>query len=122
MIISICCNNPDNGSFTGRLLCVDYASMELRHDDWLHGCAIAFLPNCKVRISRRTFEYEAHREWFGNWCWDGLAMRRHEAGRLLRYLHDSGCWACEGGPTRLFDWFNAPKRQTTAVTVSQPSA
>jgi hypothetical protein len=62
-----------------------------------------------VRIGRRTFRYENRKEWFGNWCWDGLRMRPKEARRLLRWLRATGAWRCEGGPTRLFDWFNRPQ-------------
>jgi len=124
MIISICCNDPANGSFTGRLLCVDYASMELCYNNWYNGrgCSVSFKGDDRVRISRRLFTYAERKIWYGNWCWDALTMERKEARRLLRYLHDSGCWACESGPTRLYEWFNAPKRQPIVSQTCSPAA
>jgi hypothetical protein len=112
MIVSLCCNDPDNGQFTGRLVALDYSDLELRHDDWFRGCVVRYLGDGKVRISRRVFTFERHKEWYGNWAWDGVWMRRQEAKRLLRYLRDSGAWTCEAGPSRLYDWFNAPRPQT----------
>src|SRR5690348_12236704 len=87
-LISIACNNPDTGHFTGRFSALHYGDdqdMELQHMDWYGGVRITYLDDGKVRISRRIFEYEREKEWYGNWCWNAFWMRRSEARRLLRY-------------------------------------
>jgi hypothetical protein len=106
VIVSVCCNDPDNGLFAGRLWRVDYADMELSHDDWERGCAFSYHEPNVIKVSRRLFIYKQRKEWFGNWCWDALWMSRDEARRLVRYLCDSGVWSCEAGPSRLFEWFH----------------
>lgn len=112
LIVHLCCNNPDNGFFDGRLLKVEYEGLELIHDDWLRGCSINFLGNGRaVRISRRVFHYRDMREWVGNWCWNAISMDKKEAHRLILYLRDSGQWTCEGGPTRIYDWFNKSAKE-----------
>jgi hypothetical protein len=110
-IVSIACNSHENGAFRGRADSIHYGDdqdLELQHQDWYRGVKVTFLKDGRVRIGRRTFVYERHKEWYGNWCWDGFWMKRKEARRLLRYLHDSGRWHCEAGPCRLYDWFNRP--------------
>lgn len=106
VIVSVAVNCPDNGQFDGRCTAIEYNDMELRHDDWLRGCAFAYLGNGYIRVSRRLFKTVGGKEWYGNWCWDAVAMERKEARRLLRYIRDSGHWHCESAPTRLYNWFN----------------
>jgi hypothetical protein len=108
--ISIACNDPDNGNFVGRFDMLHYGNdqdLELQHDHWGRGVRVRYLGDGKVRISRRVFEYEREKEWWGNWCWNAFWMQPREARRLLRYLRDSGHWHCEAGPCRLYHWFNS---------------
>lgn len=112
--ISIACNHPDNGHFRGRFDSLHYGNeqdMELQHTYWWHGVRVRYLGDGKVRISRRVFRFVREKEWFGNWCWNGLWMEVKEARRLLRYLRDSGDWHCEAGPQRLFHWFNSTSQR-----------
>jgi hypothetical protein len=107
--ISIACNHPDNGHFMGHFDAVHYGDdqdMELQQTMGSRPFAIRFLDDSRVRIRHRIFKYTWDKEWFGNWCWHGFRMERSEARRLLRYLRESGLWHCEGGPTRLYYWFN----------------
>lgn len=114
-IVSIACNNPDNGHFMGRFDAMHYGDdqeVEIACRFWgsRAGMRITYFGDGKVRIGRRMFAYQREKEWFGNWCWNGLWMTRKEARRLLRYVRDSGRFTCEGGPARLYDWFNrSPK-------------
>jgi len=112
-LISVACNNPDNGLFVGRFDHVHYGDdqdMEIACRFWgsRAGMRMRFLEDGRVRLGRRVFEYQRHKEWYGNWCWDAFWMERAEARRFLRYLREDGRWHCEGGPTRLYYWFNKP--------------
>jgi hypothetical protein len=113
-LISIACNHPDNGNFTGRFDALHYGDdQDLEVTSKFYGsragASVTYLGEGRVRISRRVFTFERSKEWFGNWCWNALWMERREARRLLRYLRDSDQWHCEGGPCRLYDWFNGIK-------------
>jgi len=117
-IISIACNHPDNGLFMGRFDAMHYGDdqdMEIASRFWgsRAGMGVRYLGDGKIRISHGVFEYEREKEWFGNWCWNGLWMERGEARRLLRYIRDSDKWHCEGGPTRLYRWFNDASQATS---------
>lgn len=110
-LISIACNHPDNGLFIGRCDAIHYGNdqdMELQHASWgaRGGVAVRYLGDGRIRICRRVFTFERDKEWFGNWCWNALWMTHAEARRLLRYLREMGNWHCEGGPMRLYEWFN----------------
>jgi hypothetical protein len=104
--VSLACNDPDNGIFSGRLLMVEYNGMELTHDHWGVGVAISFLDERTIRVSRRQFAVNWRKSWYGNWCWEAVGMPRKEAHRLVAYLRESGDWHCESAPTRLYEWFN----------------
>jgi hypothetical protein len=111
-LISIACNHPDNGHFIHRFASLHYGDeqdMEIVHKFCgpRSGVSIKYLGDYRVRISHRIFTFQREKEWFGNWCWNAFWMERREARRLLRYLRDSGSWICEGGPDRLYRWFNA---------------
>jgi hypothetical protein len=54
----------------------------------------------------RRFPFLQSKDWIGNWCWNGYALPRDEAKKLLRHLRESGRWRCTHGPTRWYDWFN----------------
>jgi len=117
-LISIACNNPDNGHFRGRCDSIHYGNsqdLELQHGDWYRGVNVRYLGGGKIRICRRVFRFEREKEWYGNWCWNALWMKQDEARRLLRYLRESGRWHCEGGAARLYTWFNtrAPREGTS---------
>jgi hypothetical protein len=124
-IVSIACNNPDNGIFMGRFDAMHYGDeqdVEITSKFWgsRAGFGVRYLEGetsdgqGRIRISRRVFRYKREKEWFGNWCWNALWMERREARRLLRYLRDSGKWHCEGGPTRLYHWFNDGSQNTSS--------
>ena len=109
ILVSIACNDPDNGNFRGRASSIHWGNnqdMELQHNDWYRGVAVTYVGDDRVRICRRVFRFKRHKDWYGNWCWNAFWMERAEAWRLLRYLRQSGKWKSEGGPCRLFDWFN----------------
>lgn len=105
-LVHIACNDYRNGNFCGRLEAVQYNELELVCA--AGSVAISFLPQQRVRISRRVFEYVGRKAWVGNWCWDAISMPKKEAHRLIGYLREAGRWQCEGGPVRLCDWYDRP--------------
>lgn len=110
-LISVACNDPDNGNFVGRFTTLHYGDdqdmeVECRYYGSRAGCSIRYLGDGRVRISRRIFRFKREKEWYGNWCWNALWMPRKEARRLLRYLRSKSDWTCVGGPTHLYNWFN----------------
>jgi hypothetical protein len=114
VIVSLACNDPDNGIFMGH---ADHATfhyegvdLSLYHLDWYRGCRVTYVKEGGIRISRRVFKYRREKEWYGNWCWNAFLFDRLEARRLLRYLRDSGRWHAEEGPSRLFRWFNREEK------------
>lgn len=121
ILVTVFCNDPDNGMFVGR---ADAIAVDLRspHDaaGWgdssfdlqatERGFAFSVdLDAHSFRLHRRRFRYKRRIPWHGNWCGDGFVMTRAEGKRLLGTLRASGQWCCTDGPTRLFDWFNAPR-------------
>ncbi len=100
--VSFACNDPDNGSFAGRVADVHLDDLDIE----LHGYEIAFSdlksdpPPAlgKIRVGRRVFRYRTMTTWLGNWCWDGCQMEEPEARRLVAYLLERG-WRAELHPT-----------------------
>lgn len=105
-VVSLCCNDPSNGEFSGRLISVSVEDLKIEHT-YDEGCAVGFADG-RVRISRRMFRHQGRKSWYGNWCWEAVQMERAETWRLLEYLRASGLWRCHMGPTELYNWWRTP--------------
>lgn len=100
--LDVCCNDPDNGSFAGRVAgiqCQDLL-MELGAND-MRGPVFREGPD-HIRISRRRFACDRSKEWFGNWCWNAYWLDVDIAVELLVYVHGLGAFNCDQGEERLF--------------------
>lgn len=102
--IDFCCNDPDNGDFSGRVVGASFSECDLEPANYDWGYKFTLLPT-GIRLHRRVFPYVARKYWVGNWCWDVFLFERSVGVRLLKVLRKEG-WRCTGGPTRLYDWFN----------------
>lgn len=109
--IDFCCNDPDNGDFSGRVVGASFSECELEpaNHDW--GYKFTLLPT-GIRLHRRVFPYIKRKYWVGNWCWDAFLFERSVGIRLLKVLRKEG-WRCTGGQTRLYDWFNGTLGEDT---------
>jgi hypothetical protein len=111
--IDFACNDPDNGSFSGRTGMAVYGDAEIESPDIYGGYKFTELDHGSIgfiRIHRRKFIYTDAREWVGNWCWNRYYLRRDEMKRLLLTLRDNG-WRVTCGPSRFYDWFNGTSAQ-----------
>ena len=85
-----------------------YAALELSR--W-PGRPLAFSDDgSRIRILRRWYPYERVKGYYGNWCWDAYWFKPPVAKTMLRHLRTSGQLHCDGGPTKLFDWWEAYSR------------
>jgi hypothetical protein len=114
--IDIACNDPDNGSFAGKTNMIQYRFdgdyIELEADNW---GGYAFTDSGSwIRLHRRKFEVIGSKEWFGNWCWNAYGFKRSVGVNLIMMLRASGRWRCTHGPSRWYDWFNAPHETESA--------
>lgn len=110
--VDVACNDPDNGNFAGRTHAITYRLWdgeycELEADTW--GGYPFKEKGSAIRIHRKDFPIVQSQDWVGNWCWNGYALNRNEAKRLLRHLRESGRWRCIHGPSRWYDWFNTQR-------------
>ena len=104
-LVSIACNNPDNGLFDGWATCINVGEITLEHSGYA-GSKFTELEENEFRLSRRKFKFEARREWVGNWCWNGYLMRDHEVQRLLNYLRGTRKWQVVDCPVGFEKWWN----------------
>lgn len=118
-ILHVCCNDPDNGVFTGRAsaLCIGWAELELNRP-----YDIRFADDGEtIRLSGKTWPVEASKEYLGNWCWNGY--RIGDKGRttgwwmvdFATWLRGRGLFRCTHGPADFFDWFNLEREMAPAA-------
>jgi hypothetical protein len=119
--IDFCCNDPDNGCFTGRFsechinlfhrggdgrwsihAADPEAELELREG---YPVVIRLAPR-RVRIGRRWYPYIRRKEWHGNWCWDSYFFEFGTGMECLNALRDSGKWSCSSAETEFYRWWN----------------
>lgn len=84
--VSVCCNDGNNGVCLGVFEAIDFVDSR-DYSARLYGppTRVTYLEG-RARISRRLYEISSFRYGVGNWCWDGFAMSRGSALRLLEYL------------------------------------
>lgn len=99
--VDFACNDPDNGSFAGKVAMAQWGECELEApSDFTFTDGGSF-----IRIHRRKFPTLGSKSWVGNWCWDRFALSRTEWKRLMRVMKANG-WRCTCGPTAAYRWFN----------------
>jgi hypothetical protein len=109
-MVHICCND-DNGSFCGKVSAMQIMGLDLAPSSgW--PLKISVEAN-RLKIGRRWYSYRDSAWSVGNVYWNGYWMANSEAKRLLRDLRSSSAWTTDGGPTRLYDWFE--QRQSKAA-------
>ena len=105
--VSVCCNDPDNGLFDGRVAAIEIHGAE--------GCDITLKPriypaprfawldnapkphdsreSMGFKVARFRFRCAPYKAWYGNWCWDAVKMSGVEVLRLCRVLCRAR-WGC----------------------------
>lgn len=124
--IALCCNDPDNGNFTGRFDAVDIGSEILKLDNKYYPPKAPRLRyemksqgtqsgwgaspvEGRIKVARRYFPVIGYKSWWGNWCWDCVLLEPEVALRFLNYLKELDYFQPEYGLTVFFDTFNDPK-------------
>jgi hypothetical protein len=125
--IDMCCNDPDNGSWTGKAEYIHIQDVELygpvvsvNHEGRKLKSARPAEGDTTLRIGRVVVPCLGYKTWYGNWCWDAAAVRAVNALKILNYLIGRG-WKCEQAACEVYDAINAghpidPQRWKEFVT------
>ncbi len=91
-LVMVAWNHWRNGCFRGVLTGASCDVLHLESPYWNAGIKAEIEGSCVVLGGKRAerFEIIGHREWVGNWCWDGLTMKRSEAVRMMNWLLKKG--------------------------------
>ncbi|MEM7196698.1 MAG: hypothetical protein AAF402_17365 [Pseudomonadota bacterium] len=103
--VHLCCNDPDNGNFTGRIEAIEIGP-NLSLYAATHAPRLVYLDR-KIRISGQTFEIVSHKEWYGNWCWDFVRMPGADVIRLMNFLNPKGWLSVDEAEERLYNLWSA---------------
>lgn len=121
--VLLCCNNPDNGVFTGRLCAIEVGP-NLRFETaglWSErlGPCLRYLwreerphrgaGTQRIAISGRYFPIINYRCWFGNWCWDAVAMRGATVLALLNWMKRKPWFALHEAEERLWNHYESDR-------------
>src|SRR5262245_32405026 len=110
--VLLCCNDPDNGQCDGRLSAVEIGpNMAFDARQWV-GPRFAWIGANRFRIAGKQFAFVNYKNWYGNWCWDGVTMRGSEVLRLLNWPRFRVFFDVGEGEERLFNWFRAERPWT----------
>ena len=118
--LHVCCNDPDNGLFTGRAVALSIGSAEFEADDWEDGVRFVELPDGRIRLAGKVWTTHWSKDWVGNWCWNAYGLgygRRTPRCRLvdfLKWLRGRGLFRMTCGPERLSRWFEEDRFLTDA--------
>ena len=118
--VAFCCNDPDNGSPTGRIDAVRIRELihvagpiEERNgvDGDLIGSTVFAANKRFVVIAGKYFPHRGYSTWVGNWCWDAAWMMPADALDLLNHLKGME-WVCEEAECSLFERWKQPGELT----------
>lgn len=112
--VMLCCNNPNNGCFAGRLYAIEigpnmtfsgvgYSDRDCMRMRWLTD---------KVALGGRHFEVSNHKEWVGNWCWDRVHMPGEDVLKLLNWPRFRRFFELAEAEVRLSNWWHAKQPWT----------
>jgi hypothetical protein len=111
--IMLCENDPDNGSFSGKLWAIEIQDwLELRAYD-MNGYNLTYPVKEKFRLHRKVFDFKSGQSWVGNWCWDSVYMSGVDTLRLLNHLKEQRAkdgmklWQAEAGLSQWCDWWDS---------------
>lgn len=107
--VDFACNDPDNGSFAGKVFMASRSGNDLEADNWPDGYKFTD-GGTFIRIHRCKFKVEHSKDWVGNWCWSRYWFSYSEYRRLIRTMAAHG-WRCTGGLARWSDAFDALTRR-----------
>ena len=104
LLIMFCCNDPDNGSNTGRADAFSFDNM-IELDGPFIICKKA--NDHLLQINRRSFPIMSYQTWIGNWCWDGARVTIPVANAIANYLLSLDKFRCGAGESSLYDAWQA---------------
>ena len=99
VLVMLATNDPSNGNDTGCVSCVEIhigsnlgSALRLECVRREPTCAVrcSLEKVSYVRIGRKTFPISVHRNWYGNWCWRAVWVRRDVAARMANHLRSMG--------------------------------
>ncbi len=122
IVVSFCCNNPDNGDPTGKVCAVQIHGgsgvddLEFEGPSFPDATTILRqvpLPDnapsrCDggFKIGRYTFPCTGWKSWYGNWCWDGTRMTGIDVLVLIRTLRKLR-YRLVAGESKLYDAYES---------------
>lgn len=109
IILSVCINDSRNGMPTGRLRAVDFLECRLggalcsEYNRWHPACHIEFGADRKqLVIGQRSYPVHGHITWYGNWCWDAVAVDLPTLQQIVEHLHSLKKFDVDEAPTEFF--------------------
>lgn len=112
MTLHLCCNDPHNGSPTGRVTAIEVqtkdSSLELESRFWDWGPKL-FHGDGFIRIGGKKVRITSYRTWAGNWCWDAVRANSEDVVSLLNWPKFRKWFDVTEGPERLFNMYREGK-------------
>jgi hypothetical protein len=103
--IAFCCNDPDNGCFTGFVSAIQVGDLELMSRRWWLS-----KPGPRLRIkdgrftlAGKAWPFVASKSYYGNWCWDAYWVEPEVCADFLIWLHGRQLFDVDCAETRVFN-------------------
>jgi hypothetical protein len=110
--LDVCCNDPDNGGFTGRAVGLSIGCAEWDATDIFRGSTFKEVDGGIV-LSGKRWEVENSKDWIGNWCWNryllakGKITVRWYMVEFITWLRRRKMFHLTTAPTDFFDWWES---------------
>ena len=112
VMVDVCCNDPDNGLFSGCAEQIHIGSelieLECRRLKAPRFVEVAPYTGFSggIRLADKIWPTRGGKEWVGNWCWNSYGMAIKDAVEFLAWLHRRNLFNFTCGEERLFNMWH----------------
>lgn len=98
------CQNDDQGNKTKIAHAIHFANGCIVESSDMDGNPFCVNPEqMSFEVEKETFNYLGHQEWWGSMAYNGYAISRSSACRLVNLFFNSGKWHFDDWPTELIN-------------------
>jgi hypothetical protein len=108
-ILQLCCNDPDNGNFTGRVSAVEAHGLKLASRTWDWGPKLT-VGDGFIRIGGMKLRGGLAKSSYGNWCWNAYRVESDDLMKLINWPKFREWFDVEEAPERVFTAYRAGRR------------
>lgn len=106
--ISLACNHPENGCFSGWVEAISFPSEFLELETYFRPRRLRDEGD-HIVLSGKRWPVLGSKGYYGNWCWDAYFFEPRVAVAFLQWLRQRQLFCAGMGWSEVFEWFKGER-------------